>query len=158
LSDSLATSKSWVQQFVDRAKSAVEKAPGAHPLSYVRETGSAAGQYAMGGAIGALLGATHAKFGLDKGGMPIDGLVAAAGAIAGIALSGHAPGAAAMAIRGGSQAFAVFTFRKSFELVAKGPLAAHGGSGDAVRIGAPRRGKEDPILKTAEKLDGEVAS
>jgi hypothetical protein len=154
------SSKSWVQQFVDKAKGSVEKAPAATPLSYVRETGTVAGEYVSGGAIGALLGATHAKFGLDKGAVPIDGLLAAAGGLAGIALSGHMPEVAAMARRAGAQAFTVFTFRKSYELVAKGPLSGsgRGGSGGVTRIAAPNRGgsgvgSKDPIEVAASKLE-----
>jgi hypothetical protein len=159
LSDLATSSKSWVQQFVDRAKGHVEKAPSASPLSYVREAGTATGEYISGGAIGALLGATHAKFGLDRGNVPIDGLIAAAGGLAGIVLSGHMPGVAAMSRRAGAQAFTVFTFRKSYELVAKGSLPSHGGGkGGVTRIAAPSRkgkggGSSDPIERAAAGLE-----
>ncbi len=156
MSDALTVSKSWVQQFVDRAKGSIEKAPAKAPLSYVREVGSVAAEFVEGGAVGALLGATHAKFGLDQKGIPIDGVLAVAGALAGIALSGHMPGIAAIARRGGASAFTVLSFRKSYELVAKGPLpvSVHGG---VTRIAAPSKrsgvgGSVDPIVQKAESL------
>jgi hypothetical protein len=158
LSDLAHSSKSWVQTFVDRAKASVHSAPSASPLSYAREAGSVGAEYLSGGAIGALLGATHAKFGLDKGKFPIDGLLAAAGGLAGIALSGHMPEVAAMARRAGAQAFTIFTFRRSYELVAKGPLSfSGGGHGGVTRIAAPGKGpgvgSSDPIEKAASKLE-----
>jgi hypothetical protein len=149
--------KSHVQHFVDRAKGAIEKAPAASPLSYVREAGTTTGMFVEAGLIGALLGATHAKFGLDKGNVPVDAALALAGYVAGVALSGHSPAWATLAARAGSDAFAVFAFRRSFELVAKGPLSPRSGQA-ATRIAPSKKtgGSKDPIITTAEKLDGQV--
>lgn len=148
--------KSWVQSFIERARGTIEKAAPGSPTSYVKETGSTAADYAVGGVTGALLGATHAKFGLDTKGGPIDGWLAGIGAIASIGLSGHSPKFAELARKAGSQAAGILSFRKSYAVVKHEPLA--GGSGPSVqRIAAPA-GKgpgiagEDPIEKAARGL------
>jgi hypothetical protein len=105
--------------------------------------------YGLAGGLGAVLGATHARFGLDTKAGPIDGWLSAAGAIAGIALSGKAPGFAAAALQTGAMAFNILTFRKSFELVRGEPFGGH--RVEHVREQTPAHG-EDPILKKAEAL------
>lgn len=147
--------KSWVQQFVDKARGDIAKAPPASAVSYVKETGSTLAEYAVGGTVGSLLGATHAKWGLDTKGGPIDGWIAGAGALVSIGLSGHFPQFAAYARKIGDKAFTVLSFRKGFEVVKHEPLA--GGSFGAVQRIAPA-GKsaamhgEDPIEKAAADL------
>lgn len=148
--------KSWVQQFVERATSGIQKAEPASAVSYVREAGGTLGTYLEGGTTGSLLGAAHAKWGLDTKGGPIDGWLAGLGAILSVGLSGHFPGAAMHAREIGSQAFTIWSFRKSFELVAHEPFAATTQSPGSVSV-APTTGKsaiagEDPIVKAAAGL------
>ena len=146
--------KSWVQNFVERARGEINKAPPAAPAAYMRETGSTVGEYAEGGIVGSLLGATHAKWGLDTKGGPIDGWIAGASAIASVGLSGHFPAFAARVRQVGSKAFTILSFRKSYEVVKHEPLP---GGGDAVqRIASPGTGPgiagEDPIERVARRL------
>jgi hypothetical protein len=151
--------KSWVQQFVERARGEIQKAPPASATSYVRETGSTIGDYLEGGAVASLLGATHAKWGLDTKGGPIDGWLAGLGALASVGFSGHSPGLADHARRIGAQAFGIFAFRKAFEVVKHEPLA--GGGSVAQRVTIPGKGPgasgEDPIEVVAKGLDGGAA-
>jgi hypothetical protein len=146
---------SWVQQFVARAHSEVTKAPPASPVSYVRETGSAVAEFTAGGITGSLLGATHAKWGLDTKKGPVDGWVAGLGAIASVALSGHMPDLSMYIRRVAAQAFTVLSFRKGYEVVKNEPLP--GGTGGGVhRMAIPGRGpgvtKVDPIEAASEGL------
>lgn len=127
------------------------------PSSYLRESGSALLEYTEGGVTGSLLGAAHAKWGLDSPAGPVDGWIAGLGAALGVALSGHFPGAAAH-IRGvAAKAFTVLAFRKGYEVVKHEPLP--GGMRPGVtRIGAPGRGagvtRADPIEEAARGLEG----
>jgi hypothetical protein len=155
----VAAPKHWVSQFVERARGAVREAPANHPLSYAKESASVLAEFAEGGAVGALLGAAHAKFGLDVGGVPVEGILAGVGALAGIGLSGHMPTLAAALRKGGAQAFTVLSFRKSYEMM-KGPAAASTaqfGAERVERIAAPGTGpgvtSPDSILETAKKVD-----
>lgn len=152
-----AEKKSWVAQFVEKASGAVEKAPPATPLSYVKAGGSVLGEVTTGVATGALLGAAHAKFGLDINGWPADGIIAGAAAAAAIATSVSMPQVSTMAQRVSGQAGAVFAFRKAYGLVKGAPLPAAPVSG-VTRIAAPGTGPgisgEDPIVKAAEGLPG----
>lgn len=93
------------------------------PLGVVRETGHMVGAMAVGGAIGALLGVGHARFGLDTPGGPVDGWVAGLSALASIVLGGMGhQTAAGYARAAANDAFVVLSFRKSFEFM-------HGGGG-----------------------------
>ncbi len=144
--------KSWVQQWVDRAKGEIKAAPPTTPASYVRETGTTVGEYAEGGIVGSLLGAAHAKFGLDTSGGPVDGWIAGAGALGAIGLSGHMPLLAARLRRIGADAFTVLSFRKGYSLVKHEPFV---GGGSAVqRMAAPGSGiaVEDPIERASKGL------
>jgi hypothetical protein len=145
----------WVQQFIDRAKGTIAQAPPASATSYVRETVSTAGEYTGGAVVGSLLGAAHAKWGLDTKGGPIDGWLAGLGGLLSVGLSGHLPQVAAYARKVGTNAVTVFTFRKSYETVKHEPLL--GGVANGVqRIAAPGKGPgvhgEDPIVRLAQEL------
>lgn len=148
--------KSWVQSFVERARGEIKVAPAASPVSYVRETGTTLGAYTSGGILGSLLGAGHAKFGLDSKAGPVDGWVAGAGAIGSILLSGHFPELAAQARKTGGDAFTILTFRKAYEVVKHQPLAGGNASPGVQRIAAPGKGPgisgEDPIERVAKGL------
>jgi hypothetical protein len=157
MSDAIVTKpKSWVENFIERARGSIEKAPSGSAVSYVKETGTTAGDYAIGGATGALLGAAHAKFGLDTKGGPIDGWLAGIGALASIGLSGHFPRFAEIARKAGAQSVGILSFRKSYQTVKHEPLA--GGSGPSVHRVTVPAGKgpgiagEDPIEKAARGL------
>ena len=143
---------SWVQNFVDRAKGTIERAEPKSAVSYVREAGSTAGDYALGGAVGGVLGAAHAKFGLDTRGGPIDGWISGLGAIFAVGLSGYFPNAAAYARKVGSGAFTILAFRKTYGGVSKHPLP----SGGVTRVAAPAASStvagEDPIDRVARGL------
>lgn len=146
--------KSWVQQFVDRARGEIKAAPPASAVSYVRETGSTIGEYAEGGLVGSILGATHAKFGLDTKGGPIDGWISGLGAIAAVGLSGYWPNAAAHARKIGRDAFVILTFRKGYETVNHAPLPG-GASSGVQRINLPGSSPAsavDPIEEAAKGL------
>lgn len=148
-------SKSWVEKFIEKARGDISKAPPVTPAAYARETGSTVGDYTAGGITGSLLGAAHAKWGLDRPVGPIDGWIAGLGALGSIGLSGHFPNLAAVARRIGSAAFTTLSFRKGYEVVKHEPLA--GGMAPGVqRIAAPGKGPgvhgEDPIERVARDL------
>jgi hypothetical protein len=152
--------KDWVQRFIGLAKGEVDKAPAAAtPAStYLREAGSTAGTYGLAGILGGLLGATHAKWGLDSKAGPIDGWISGFGVLGSLWAAGRWPEAAAYARQAGAFAFNTLTFRKSFEAVKGTPLVG-GTTGAVQRIVVPA-GKgpgvagEDPIERTAKSLDG----
>jgi hypothetical protein len=152
--------KSWSQSFVERARAELAAAPPVDVGAYVRETASLAGEYTEGALTGSLLGATHARFGLDTTYGPADGWLAVLGALVGIAASCHAPFLAARARGAGAKAFTILAFRKSYELIAHEPLP--GGvatSGGVRRIATPTGGapgvtRPDPIELAAEGIDG----
>jgi len=160
MSDAIATTKpaagAWVQNWVKQVRGDIAQAPAASPVSYVKETGSTVGEYTEGGVVGSLLGATHAKWGLDSPAGPVDGLIAGLGFLASVGLSGHYPGAAAHFRKIGAQAFTILAFRKGYEVVKHEPLM--GGTSNGVqRMAAPGRGPgaqgEDPIELAAKGLD-----
>lgn len=154
MSEALAT-RNWIQQFVEKASGAVEKAPAATPLGYVKAAGSVAGGVATGGALAALLGAAHARFGLDIAGVPVDGTLGGLAALAAIGLQAKSPQAAVLAERSAITFSSIFLFRKTAGWMGK-PVEGGGGSGAVTRIPAPGKGPgiagEDPIVKEAEKL------
>ncbi len=144
--------KSWAQMLIDRTKSEIANAPPASPAACVSAMGSCAVEYAEAAAAGALLGATHAKWGLDSPGGPIDGLIAALGAAFGVAAAGYFPEAAAHARRVGSQAFTVLSFRRAYELVAHAPL--DGGTASGVqRITLPARPGKGPGVAGIDPIE-----
>ena len=160
MSDAIVTAppapKSWVQTFVERAKGTIEKAEPKTAVSYVREAGSTAGDYAVEGIVGGLLGTAHAKFGLDSRVGPVDGLIAGFGALAAVGLSGYFPQAATYARKIGSSSFGIYSFRKSFGAIKHAPLA--GANPNVTRVaatptsGSQVAGEEDPIEKAAKGL------
>jgi hypothetical protein len=151
-----AEAKHWVQQFFEKARGDLAKAAPATPASYVRETGSAVGELLEGGAVGSLLGATHAKWGLDTAGGPIDGWIAGLGTLMSIGVSGHFPEVAVHLRKVGGQAFTVYSFRKGYEIVKHAPLAGGAASPNVQRVAVPGKGPgvhgEDPIEKVARDL------
>ncbi len=157
MSDAITTESkgSWVQQFFEKARGNISKAPAATPASYVRETGSTIGDYAEGGITGSLLGAAHAKWGLDTKAGPIDGMIAGIGALASIGISGHMPLLATHVRKVGLAAATVFSFRRGYEVVKHEPLAGMTG----VKVSRPSPvgkgpgvAREDPIEKVARDL------
>jgi hypothetical protein len=155
----MASAPSWSQTFLERAKAELTSAaPPVEAMQYVRETGSLAVDYTEGGLTGALLGTTHARYGLDSPYGPVDAWLAVLGAVFGVAASAHAPFLAARARGVGAKAFTILSFRKAYELIGHEPLA--GGIAGGVRrmqIAAPDRGpgvtKVDPIEQAAEALE-----
>jgi hypothetical protein len=155
-----APPKSWIENFVERAKGEIKAAPPATPVAYVRQMGSVAGEYVEGGIVSSLLGAAHAKFGLDTRGGPIDGWIAGLGALGAVGLSGHFPMLAERALRAGRTGWDILLFRKSFETVNHGPMIGAGNGAPGVpgvtRIAAPGKGPgiagEDPIEVVARGL------
>ncbi len=147
--------KSWIQEFVDKARAGVEKAEPKSPTSFVRETGGVVGGLFKSGLVGSLFGAAHAKWGLDTPAGPADGAIAGLGSLLGIALSQHFPEVASYCRETGRDAFTIFTFRKSFGLVSGAPLMGGGGA-TAPRMTAAGKGPgiagEDPIIAKAAKL------
>ena len=150
-----APQQTWVEKFVAKARGEIQAAPHASPAAYVREAGSAIGEYAGGAVVGGMLGAAHAKIGLDTRHGPIDGWIAGVSGAMAVALSGYAPEAAAYFRKAGAQAMTVFSFRKGYEVVKHEALP--GGSGGGVqRITIPGKGPgvtgEDPIEAVAKGL------
>ncbi len=149
--------KSWVESFVARGLAGIKKAEPATPAAYVRETGSVLANYAGAGIVGGILGAAHARFGLDTRVGPLDGWAAAAGAFFAVALSGVAPSYAATAGRLGAYSFNTLTFRKSYELVKHEPFGGGGSFSGEVRRSAPGKGpgvsKHDRIEEVAKGLN-----
>lgn len=154
MSDAITKKDSWITQFVHRAMQGVDKAQPKSALTHVAHAGAVTASYMQGGALGALLGATHAKFGLDSMGFPLDGAMAGVGAIASVALLTVAPQWSAWALRRGEDAFAIFTFRKGYELVHGSELPS--GSERVTRIAKPgtrATPREDPIEAVARGLE-----
>lgn len=148
--------KTWVQEFVERARGEIQAAPPASAVSYVREGGNVLGDYSFGGVIGALLGAAHAKWGLDTKHGPADGWIAGLGALASVGLSGHLPEVSAWARKIGTAGATIVTFRKSYEVVKHEPLSSGGAAPGIQRIAAPGNFAtgEDPIEAVARSLGG----
>jgi hypothetical protein len=143
--------KSWVQQFVERASRKIETAAPASPVSYVREAGSTVGEYLLSTTVGGLLGATHAKWGLDATGVPIDGVIAGAGALLSIGLSGVAPQAAEFCRTRGSHAAGIYAFRQAFDLVA-GPGGMQKRKGLGAGVGAASASSTSAPVAAAEHI------
>ncbi len=149
--------RSWSQSFVDRAKQELASAPPVTAAVYITGAASTGVEYTEGAVVGGMLGATHAKFGLDGPMGPTDGWIAALGAILGVAASAHFPALAARARGVGAKAFTVLAFRKSFELVGGAPLASGTATPGVQRIALPGKGPgvagEDPIEAAARALE-----
>jgi len=145
----------WVKNFVARAHGEIKQAPAGTPVSYARTGGSTLLDFTEGGITGSLLGATHARWGLDSPVGPVDAWIAGFSALIGVAASGHYPGVAEHFRKVGTQAFTILAFRKSYEVVKHEPLM--GGSGGVQRISAPGKGPgvstEDPIEAAAKRLE-----
>lgn len=118
--------KSWASMMIDRTKAEMANAPSVPLATYARAAGSVVVGHIEGAVVGSMLGAMHGKFGLDTPAGPIDGWLAAAGGVAGVALAGIMPEVAGHAATMGGQAFAVFTFRRVAELANHGPLQGGG--------------------------------
>lgn len=150
----VAQPKSWVTRLVEGATGGIQQAPAKTPLSYVREAGSLTGRFVQAGGVGALLGAAHAKFGLDTKAGPVDGWAAALGWIFGIGLSGHYPWLAQRLADGGTQALTVLSFRKAFGLVGGQGMTPGGAQAPLPGIpfspAAARFSGEDPIITAAK--------
>lgn len=144
--------KSWVAQWIDRAKGEIQAAPPATAAGYMKNTASLVGEYAEGGAVGGLLGAAHAKWDLDTPGGPIDGWISGAAGLASVALSGHMPQLAERLRRVGADAFTVLAFRKGYSVVRHHPLAGRKTVVGVERIPAPASKGTDAIEEAAKKL------
>ncbi len=141
---------SWIQKFFERQKTSIERAPERSAGAYVRNGFSTLGHYGVAGSLGSILGAAHGRFGLDTRVGPVDAILAGLGFATAVAASGTHPHLADYADRAGSDAFAIFTFRKMFGLTSSSPMTGGTGSG-----GAPRAAKiagEDPIDLAAKGI------
>jgi hypothetical protein len=145
--------RSWVDAFIERTRSVIASPP-ASPASYANAGLTTLGTYVTAGVTGSLLGAAHAKFGLDSGGGPLDGWIAIGAGFASIALSASMPGVAAHARAVGAEALTVLAFRKGYEVVKHEGL--EGGASHVWHIPAPGKGagvtREDPIEVAARGL------
>jgi hypothetical protein len=113
-----------------------------HAAGYARESMHVVRQYGEGGVIGGLLGFVDAEYGLDIGGkVPLDGLIAAAGAFSSVWLTHDLYGISADMRNAGSQAFAIMFYRKTKEWREA-----------AGRRTAKVHGEDDPILACAADL------
>lgn len=151
------TAKHWVHEWVDRVKGTVApKADAAHQVGYLQRAGRIAGNAVTGGAIGAIAGAYHGKFGLDVKGMPIDGMAAGLLAAMSIATAGMSPTASHYAEKAANDLFVCYSFRKGYGFGKGAPLPGSVMAGGAVqRVPAPAGAKvagEDPIEKVAKGL------
>jgi hypothetical protein len=101
--------------------------------------------------VGAVLGAIHAelKGGLDPHGIPIDATIAAVSMVGAIAYAGEDYAADLRNV--GSDALAIFTFRKTDALLSQKKAAAIAGevdmAGEMTDIGT-----EDPVVAAARAL------
>lgn len=154
--------KSWVESWVARVKGDVEKAAPVGAKPYVKETGSVARSYVTAAIVAPLLGATDARFGLDQGGVPIDGVLAAVGALTAIGIAGSHPSASQDARLVGTLGFASMLQRKTKSFLGgkgEGHSAMHGeavGGGSFREVGPKGAASQDldgdPILKVAAGL------
>lgn len=150
--------KSWIQKLVAGASPAAPAAPSHSAMSYVKEAGGLFGRFVQAGGVGAVLGAAHAKVGLDTKVGPIDGLLAGLGFLLGVGLSGSNPWLAQRLADGGTQAMTVLSFRKAYDLMGGSSSSFHG---EPNQIPAPRVGGyspaaarftgEDPIITAAKR-------
>lgn len=145
-----APSKSTVRRWLEKVTGTEHSIArlGAHAT----ETGHTLMQYGESVLVGGAMGAIQASRpeGLDYKKVPIDGAVAAIGAIAGVATANEA----SVGLRNaGAAAAAIFTFRKTDAFIkakkTAGSATAHG-EGDMGSDGDI--GAEDPIIAAARNL------
>lgn len=123
----------WVKEWVSDVHAAFKPPEQtATPVTFTKSAGSTLAHYVSGGTLGALLGATHAKWGLDTRYGQLDGWIAGLGALFSVGLAKHFPAAAALARKAGNDAWVVWTFRKGYDVVHHSPL--EGGSSSPGRI------------------------
>lgn len=149
----VAQPRSWVQRLVEGASGGIQQAPAASPLAYVREAGSALGKVAQGAGVGALLGAAHAKFGLDTKAGPIDGWIMGLGLLFGVGLSGHSPWIAQRCLDASHEASTILGFRKAYNLVGGTEMGAGQAPLPSIPFSpaAARFSGEDPIITAAKQ-------
>lgn len=134
-----APDKSPVQKWINRLAGIHRNAP-----AHVQHGAHAIRQYAEGGLVGGAFGALDAtKPQYSDKAQLSTAAVGFAGAIIG-ATEDYATDLRNI----GSNAFAIFTFRKGREMVEKKRLAAHGESGASGEFG----GSEDPVVIAARDL------
>jgi hypothetical protein len=145
--------RSWVDGFIERTRSTIASSP-VSPAAYANAGLTTLGTYVTAGVTGSLLGATHAKWGLDSPVGAVDGWLAAGAGLLSVAVSGHMPDVAAHARAIGSQAFTILAFRKGYEVIKHDGLE---GASRVRRIAAPGKGPgvatEDPIVAAARRLE-----
>jgi hypothetical protein len=153
-----AAQKPWAQRFVDAMRGEIETAKPASAMSYAKTAGATTANFAQAGIIGGLLGAAHAKWGLDSPGGPIDGWLAGLGWVGAVGLSQVSPLLAERCSRAGDLGFGLLAFRKSFGLVNGAPLAGTSlGGGATPKPLSPAVSKltgVDPIVSAAAGLGG----
>jgi len=155
------TAGAWVKEWVNDVHKAI--APPEQPaatVSYTKSAGSTLAQYLGGATIGSLLGATHAKWGLETRFGDIDGWIAGLGALFSVGLSKWSPELAAAARKAGNDSWVIWTFRKGYQIVKHSPL--EGGSApmhrSAPAASATMQGergahKEDRIERAAREVN-----
>lgn len=135
-----STIRRWIEKIADETGSKVVKSHAAELAYTLRQMGE-------GGAVGAVLGAVDAEFGLDVKGVPMD-LVASAVGVGGAMY--FATEDYSHDLRNiGSHSFTIFTFRKTKELMQKVKIA---GEGEEATSTTSDVGEEDPVVQAARDL------
>ena len=135
-----STIRRWIEKIADETGSKVVKSHAAELAYTLRQMGE-------GGAVGCVLGAVDAEFGLDVKGVPMD-LVASAVGVGGAMY--FATEDFSHDLRNvGSHSFSIFTFRKTKELMQKIKVA---GEDVEEESSTSDVGEEDPVVQAARDL------
>lgn len=134
-----STIRRWIEKIADETGSKVVKSHAAELAYTLRQMGE-------GGAVGCVLGAVDAEFGLDVKGVPMD-LVASAVGVGGAMY--FATEDFSHDLRNvGSHSFTVFSFRKTKELMQKVKTKI----GEEEESTTSDIGEEDPVVQAARDL------
>jgi hypothetical protein len=151
---------SWVENLVARSKAYVEKTTPTSAKPHIKEAGSVARAYFTAAIVAPLLGATDARFGLDHGGVPLDGALAVIGGLTAVGTAGSYPAVSQDARLAGVLGFASLLQRKTKSFLDGKGSRMHGealSSGGSFKAVGPKNGAAhdldgDPILKVAAGL------
>lgn len=150
-----APPKSWAQRFVDNAVGSIQAAKPADAIGYLKSAGSVTGNVLQGGTVGLLLGAAHARWGLDTSGGPVDGWLTGIGWAGAVALSQVAPWWSSRFEHLAEVSAGIWGFRNSFGWC--GGKAGAGRVSFAGESSAPRAGETPPRCAEEPDIDPIVA-
>ncbi len=145
ISASHSTVRRWIEKVANDTGNRFVKSHAEELALTIRQVGE-------GGVVGAVLGAVDSEIGLDVKEVPLDLVLAVAGS--GAAMY-YAREEFSHDLRNvGSHSLAIFSFRKTKELIAvmKGGKSSVAGEEDEAEESASDVGEEDPIVQAARDL------